>query len=288
MRIERTQRGAQALTAALLGLMLALPCFAEATDESASPLRARNAELTGREIYARVLENRFRTYAQRTRLRSGDRAGNEQTSEFELWYANYRLSDDDPPTRDGVRSRSMVRYTAPFDLRHSAYLVVHNDGRPNDQFIYRPSQRRVSRVSLRSESVFGTDFSFEDILPRELDDARYERLADIEHQGVPCFRISAVPSEDADSEYSRFEIIIDMERAVPLQTLYWDDRGVPVKRLEVERAAFERIEGVWVAMRGRMTHLIHQSFTTHEVLEVTPNLSLERSDFDLRRLASSH
>lgn len=240
-------------------------------------------DLTGEDIYSLVLENRFETFTQRTSLISGDRAGNEQKTTVRLTFQDFRDEFDRP--RDGVTlSKSIVYYEHPFDLRHSGYLVINNLDRPNDQFVYRSSTRKVLRVNLRGEPVFGTDFSFEDILPRELDDASYVRKPDTELEGVPVFVIEATPSKEADSEYSRFIVYVEKARCVPLLTRYWDDREVRIKELDVEREAIEEVAGVWVPRRSTMRHLKLGSFTRLVVEEIQPNPKLTRTTFELRRL----
>jgi hypothetical protein len=239
------------------------------------------AELTGEDIYARVLENRFDSYIQLSSLISGDRAGNDQETRMRMWFKSYRNGDKPEPY---TLSKTLVKYTHPFDVRHSGYLIINKDQLPNDQFVYLNTNRRVRRVNLRGEAVFGTDFSFEDVIPKELGDADYARMPDGTVDGVPCFVIQAVPKPYRRSEYSKLEIHIEKERAVPLRTYYWDERGLQVKRLAVERESIERIADIWVPRRMTMEHLQLESFTTLKVVEIEPNVAMERSMFDLRRL----
>jgi len=156
----------------------------------------------------------------------------------------------------------------------------------NDQFVYLSSQRRVKRVSLRGEAVFGTDFSFEDILPRQIEDATYERLADESALDTDCFVVEATPKEHARSEYSRLRIYVDKQRSVPLLTRYWDDRKVEVKELRADTSAIEQIDGVWVPKRLTMRHLKLESYTTLQLDEIEANPKLTKTTFELRRLES--
>jgi len=249
---------------------------------AAAPQPAAEARLTGRDIYERVLANRFQSFVQDSVLRSGDRAGREQVTKLRMEWQDFR--DEDAKPRKGVLSKTLVRYTHPFEIRHSGYLIVHNDDRPNDQFVYFPSRRRVVRVNLRSEAVFGTDFSFEDILPRELRDASYRRLEDGEFEGIATFTVEAIPTDLADSEYSRFEILVDRERFLTLHTRYWDSAGVEVKQMRVDPGSVVRLEDVWIAKRMTMSSLRLESSTTLEVAELEPNPELPRDTFTLRRL----
>ena len=141
-------------------------------------------------------------------------------------------------------------------------------------------------MNLRGEPVFGSDFSFEDILPHRIDDADYTRLADDRAQEADCFVVTAVPKAHVLSEYSRVHFYVDKQRFVPLLTRYWDDRKVEVKVLSADPSEIERIDGVWVTRRVTMRHLKYGSFTTLELRSIEANPALTDTTFELRRLES--
>ena len=161
---------------------------------SSDPLAA----LTGRDIYQRVLDNSFDSFIQESSLVSGDRGGNTQESRFKMWFQDLRDPEAEQP-QGTIIARTLVQYTHPFDIRYSGYLILSRLDAVNDQFVYLSSQRRVKRVNLRGEAVFGTDFSFEDILPRHIEDAEYTRLSDEPASGSDCFVIEAVPKGHSQS-----------------------------------------------------------------------------------------
>jgi outer membrane lipoprotein-sorting protein len=277
---------------ALLVLALILSGSAGADDlgSKAPPMKGKKeakdpASLTGRDIYLRVLDNSFESFIQESVLTSGDRGGNSQESRFKMWFEDLR--EEGLEKAEGkIVARSMVQYTHPFDIRYSGYLILSRHNAINDQFVYLSSQRRVKRVNLRGEPVFGTDFSFEDILPREIDDADYTRLTDEEAAGLDCFVVEAIPRTHARSEYSRMRVYIDKQRYVPILTRYWDDRKVEVKDLRTEPSRIELIDGVWVPKEMTMRHLKLDSFTTLELDQIEPNPKLAKTTFELRRLES--
>ncbi|MBW2272499.1 MAG: outer membrane lipoprotein-sorting protein [Deltaproteobacteria bacterium] len=240
-------------------------------------------KLTGSEIYERVLDNRFDTYIQETTLTSADRGGNAQTTRLKMWFESLRDADRKP--LDGITlSKTLVRYLAPFDLRHSGYLVINKLDFPNDQFVYLNSQRLVRRVNLRGETVFGTDFSFEDVIPHELEDSTYSRLPDEQIEGRPVFVIEAVPKPIAKSEYSKIRAYVEKDRSLVLRARYWDEREIIIKEMTAHLGAIELIQRVWVPRRITMRHLKLDSYTTLNVDEIDPNIELTRTHFDLRRL----
>jgi hypothetical protein len=277
------------LPVALLLLPLA-PATAGAAAESPPSTRAPAAEdalspqsaLSGRDIYQCVLDNRFRSYVQTSALLSGDRGGSTQESRLRMTWQSFRDEEDQPT--EGVFSKTVVRYSDPFDLRNSGYLIINNEARPNDQFVYLSKTRRIRRVNLRREAVFGTDFTFEDIVPREIEDGDYRRMPDAIVDGVSTYVVEVVPREHAESDYSKFVIHVDKTNCVPLLTRYWDRREIEVKELTAPAAQVRELDGVWWPMELTMRNLQLDTFTTLRVEDMEPNPELPRKIFDLRRL----
>ena len=267
-----------------IGLGLTLALAWGANGEAGAEAAAREGELSGRDLYARVLENRFRSFSQRASLSSGDRSGRVQETRVKLRFMDFR--DVEAQAERGVLSKTLIQYTHPFDLRHAGYLVIQNEGRANDQFIYRPTQRRTARINLRGEAIFGTDFSFEDIIPGELEDATYERLADETLRGGPVHVVEAAPAPALESEYSKFRFYIDPDHFVPLRTRYWDTSGVEIKTLDVERDDIRSFGDVSVPMKLTMRHLLLESHTTLRIDELDPDAKFPASAFEVRRLES--
>lgn len=239
---------------------------------------------SAREIYDRLLANRFDAFEQHTRLASGDRAGNEQESRMTVLWKSFRDEHGEP--RKGALSKTRIIYTHPFDLRFSGYLVINNRDRTDDQFVYLATRRRVRRVNLRGEPVLGSDFSFEDVIPREAEDAEYRRLADERVDGRDCYVVEVTPKDGTASEYSRFRSWIDRERWVALQTQYWDTVGVQVKDLRAPAAEVKQVDGVWVPMRTEMRSLQTGGYTVLQIDSITGDLPVDDAEFDPRRLES--
>ena len=265
-----------------LGLVLA--GGGASAEVSAKRVAKADAELSGRDVYECVVGNRFRSYVQEARLISGDRGAAVQESRLSMTWSSFR--DDQQRAVNGVLSKTLVRYTDPFDLRFSGYLVVNNDERPNDQFVYLNARRKVRRVNLREEAVFGTDFTFEDIVPNEVEDGDYKRLPDEDLEGRRLYVVEVIPKESENSEYSKYVIHVDKSSCVPLLNRYWDTKGVEVKQLEVIAAKIKTIDGVHWPMELTMKNLQLESFTTMLVENLDANPKLDRRSFDLRRLES--
>jgi outer membrane lipoprotein-sorting protein len=262
----------------LLGLLALAPTASAAEDTHAGD------GLTARQIYDKVLTNRFERFRQEIRLISGDRAENAQESRMTVLWKSFR--DENGQPRKGVLSKTMVRYTHPFDLRFSGYLVINNADRLDDQFVYLASRRRTRRVNLRGEPVLGSDFSFEDVIPHELEDADYKRLADAAHDGRPCFVIEIYPKPEANSEYAKLESWIDRERFVVLRTQYWNKDDVLIKELDAPAAEVKEFGGIWIPMHSEMRNLVSESWSKLYIDKLEANPDVPDTDFDPRKLES--
>ena len=284
---------AAAIAAAIAGLAVASPA---AASETAAPEVADRppagspepenpeAELTAREIYRRVLRNRFDSAVQELDIVSSDRAGNQQGLRMQQLWKRYLKGSK--PHGKGVLARTIVRYLDPPDLRKTGYLVINKRDQPSDQFIYLASQRRVRRINLRNQTVVGTDLAVEDLVPRELDDADYQRAPDAEVGGTPCFVIEATPRPEIESVYSKFQAYVEKQHNVPIRVRYWDLKGVEIKELRSPIESIREIEGVFVPLEATVRHLLDETQTSVSVDVLVPNADLPDRYFTERQLQS--
>ena len=262
----------------------ATPDVAARPPDGAPAPESPETELTAREIYRRVLRNRFDSAVQELELVSYDRAGNQQGLRMrQLWK---RYLEGSKSRGKGVLARTIVRYLDPPDLRKTGYLVINKQDAPSDQFIYLESQRRVRRINLRNQTVVGTDLAVEDLVPRELDDADYQRAPDAEVDGTPCFVVEATPRPEIESVYSKFQAYVEKQHYVPIRVRYWDLKGIEIKELRAPVESIREIEGVFVPIQAVVRHLLDETQTSVAVDLLVPNAELPDHYFTERQLQS--
>src|SRR5262245_21541193 len=88
-------------------------------------------------------------------------------------------------------SKSVLRFSAPPEVKGVALLVVNHPDRSSDQWMWTPAVGRERRIALqdRSQRFFGTDFSFEDLEERDTDQFDYRALEDETFDGANCWKI---------------------------------------------------------------------------------------------------
>jgi hypothetical protein len=183
----------------------------------------------------------------------------------------------------------LLEFTHPFDMRHTTYLMFAYDQRASQQWVYRPSARRVSRVRLNSVSIMGTDFDYSDFGFKTIDDAEYRRLPDTVIDGVPAYVVEAWPKSHVDTQYSRSVIYMEQDRYVLLRSRAWDKAGVAIRELVTVPASIRQFDGVWIATEATMTDLLEGTSSTLYIEKIEANTPLADKRFALTRLdASGH
>lgn len=113
-------------------------------------------------------------------------------------------------------------------------------------YVYTPDTGRARRVvgSGASNSVLGTDFTFEDALHLEhVLHAEHSRLLpDTQREGHALLTVETVPDAD-DSAYGRIVSEIDRVTCVPLVTRFHAPNGTLAKTLLIDRAQIRDIAG---------------------------------------------
>ena len=95
-------------------------------------------------------------------------------------------------------SRMVLRFTVPAEVKGVALLVVNHPDRASDQWMWTPAIERDRRIALqdRSTRFFGTDFSFEDLEERDVEQFEYSSLGDDAVDGAACWKIRIGPEAD--------------------------------------------------------------------------------------------
>src|SRR5713101_1610327 len=106
-------------------------------------------------------------------------------------------------------SKSILHFTAPPEVKGVALLIVNHTDRASDQWMWTPAIERDRRIALqdRSTRFFGTDFSFEDLEERDVNQYDYALLGE-DMVGEPCWKIQSTPKQSKSSQYAKSVIWI--------------------------------------------------------------------------------
>ncbi|HKY19634.1 MAG TPA: outer membrane lipoprotein-sorting protein [Vicinamibacterales bacterium] len=180
-------------------------------------------------------------------------------------------------------SKAVLRFLAPAEVKGVALLIVNHPDRASDQWMWTPALQRERRIALqdRSTRFFGTDFSFEDLEERDVDQYDYRLLGEQPIDGAACWRIESVPSKRKTSQYTRSEVWIRKDNYAFAQIESYVKAEL-VRRLTYSH--FAQLQGIWTARRLEMSDLRRKSRTILTLEKLEYNVPLRDEDFTLQSL----
>ncbi len=181
------------------------------------------------------------------------------------------------------QSKSVIRFTAPSEVKGVALLIVNRPDRASDQWMWTPALERDRRIALqdRSTRFFGTDFSFEDLEEREAAQYEHELLGEESINGAGTWKIQAIPKPSRSSQYTKSIVWISKDNYVTVRIdSYVKDRVV--RRLEL--SDLRAVGGIWTAHDTVMTDLTRNTRTRLRLDKIEYNLPFKEDDFTLQAL----
>src|SRR5499433_2242107 len=143
-------------------------------------------------------------------------------------------------------SKSVLRFTAPAEVKGVALLVINHTDRASDQWMWTPAINRERRIALqdRSTRFFGTDFSFEDLEERDVDQFAYALAGDDAIDGAACWKIQSTPRESKSSQYTR-SIVWVRKDTYAFARIENYSKDQLVRRLAY--SDIQNVQGIWTA-----------------------------------------
>jgi hypothetical protein len=185
----------------------------------------------------------------------------------------------------GEDSKSIVFFRSPADVRGTGFLQYEYDdsSRENDRWLYLPALKKVRRItgSSKSEYFMGTDFTYDDMGDRSVDEDNHKLLHEEEKNGHKCWVVESRP-KDKDYMYSKMIKWIRQDALISVGVEYYDKQGNLLKILTV--TDIREQDGFWTAFKMKMDNIQEKHKTLLETKEIHYNLGLQDSLFRVSTL----
>ena len=174
-------------------------------------------------------------------------------------------------------SKSILRFTAPADVKGVGLLIVNHPDRASDQWMWRPNIGRDQRIALqdRSTRFFGTDFSFEDLEERDVDQYDFKLLAD---DGA-AWKIESRPRKKSQYTYSHLWVNKDNYTFVKVEA--FDSKGM-IRVIDYKD--YKQTSGIWTAHTTEVFDIRRNSRTILRYGKLEYNLPFKEDGFTLQAL----
>ncbi|GIW42934.1 MAG: membrane protein [Candidatus Binatia bacterium] len=224
-------------------------------------------------------ERKWRDRTQELKLRIIDRRGGERTRELVIKTKKY----------DNDRTRSIVFFSAPEDVRGVGMLQWADPKGKDEQWLYLPELGKVRQISgaAKRESFVGTDFSYEDlaVITQILDwdeaEAKADFLRDEAIDGFPCYVLEFTPT-GKDISYAKVRAWVDAKDLVVRKYEMVEKNGQLAKVLLLQD--FRSIGRIPTAFHMEMRNESGGSRTVVDFTRVAYDAGLADDEFTQRAL----
>ncbi len=185
--------------------------------------------------------------------------------------------------------RTLLHFTLPNDIRGTGFLVWEHPDADDERFLYLPALGRVRRIagSEAQESFVGSDFTYEDIGGRELEDYTYTLLREDEVWTAPdgsrhpVWRLES-KSRKADARFPRVVSLIRKDLDIAVRAEIFNRRNELQKTFEARKV--ERVDGYWTVTSMTMSDALEGTRTDLIVDKAEYDVGLKPEDFSRVRL----
>lgn len=186
----------------------------------------------------------------------------------------------------GKDKKTIMFFTYPGDVKGTGFLTWDYDkiGKEDDKWLYLPSlkkNRRISGNSAKKDYFMGTDFTYDDMGSRNVDEDTHELLGEEMVNGHKCWKIKS-SSKDKRDIYSKKISWIRQDCLIAEKVDYYDRMGKLHRQLVFSK--INKIEGFWIAQQLLMTNVQTKHKTLLEIKDPHFNIDLQEHKFTVNSL----
>ncbi|MCK5533741.1 outer membrane lipoprotein-sorting protein [bacterium] len=178
----------------------------------------------------------------------------------------------------------LLKFTYPKDISGTSFLVWEHKGEDNERFLYLPALGRIRRIATnqKDENFAGTDFSYEDISGRKLEDYTYRLKEElVVYKEQECYLLISYP-KDTDSKYPKVLSWVRKDNFVTLKADYYNNSGDIEKTYKCLK--LKQIDKIWTALELLMENHKTGHKTLIKVEKVKYNQGLSAKRFEKKEL----
>lgn len=181
--------------------------------------------------------------------------------------------------------KSIMFFQSPADVKNTSFMSwSYDDGnKSDDQWIYLPALKKTKRISSDSKSDYfmGSDFTYDDLGDRKIDDDTHTLLREETNDGVAYYVVESI-TKDEDYMYSKTITWIRKDNFIGLKKEFYDEDEELLKILYIRK--FEELSGFLIITNSEM-HNVQKDHKTKMVLsDINVNTGILDSKFTERMM----
>lgn len=126
----------------------------------------------------------------------------------------------------GGEQKFFIYFHKPADVKDMTFMVYKYPGRDADRWLFVPAINMVKRIAAQDKhsSFVGSDFSYEDVSGRKVEDDNHSMVKEEKFGGKDCYVIKSVPKA-GDMDYAYKISWVAKDGFLPLKEEYYDTRN---------------------------------------------------------------
>ncbi|GHV06051.1 hypothetical protein AGMMS50229_10170 [Campylobacterota bacterium] len=153
-------------------------------------------------------------------------------------------------------TKKAIIFLEPSDVKNTGFLIFDHKSEDDEQWLYLPNLQKTKRIasSDQSGSFMGSDFSYNDLNDRNIDDYNYKLVGDREVNGFAVWLIEATPKNERvreNSGYTRSLLAVRKDNFFVIRAINYETKKNRVKFLDIPTV--ERIDSIWQPLEMQMT-----------------------------------
>jgi outer membrane lipoprotein-sorting protein len=220
--------------------------------------------------------------------------GDDQVGDLEMVLTNKRGEERIRKVmayrKDYGKDQKMVMFfKEPADVKDTGFLSWSYDdqSKDDDQWLYLPALKKVRRISAgdKKDYFMGTDFTYDDMGKRRVEDYTYKMIGTETIEGIECYHVEMTPkNEDVIKKngYGKGEMWVRPDIWMALKMKFYDKKLNFLKELIL--SDIEQINGIWTAKTMAMTNDQEKHKTVFKFSNIKYNSGIDDDTFSERRL----
>ncbi len=234
--------------------------------------------LTAEEVVKKSQEAFFyqgKDFKSRVMMKLISKGGQERVRELTMLRKNYGVS--------GGEQKYFMYFFQPADVKDMTFMVYKYPAKDDDRWLFVPAINMVRRIAAqdKSSSFVGSDFTYEDVSGRDVEDDTHEIMKEEKLGANDCFVIKSTPKK-ADVDYSYKLSWIDKGNFLPLKDEYYDKKGELYRVFTADE--IKDVKGFPTVTKRIMKNLLSGHRTETTFTKADYNIGIEDNLFSERFL----
>ena len=186
----------------------------------------------------------------------------------------------------GVDTKTIMFFQYPNDVKGTGFLTVNYDdvNKEDDKWLYLPALKKTRRISGKSSNTdyfMGSDFTYDDIGKRNVDEDTHKLLREESADGFDYYVVESTPKKDGEI-FSKKLVWIRRDCDVVAKVEFYDKLGKLHRQMV--SSDIKKVDGFWTVGKMEMKNV--QTGHSTELLFLDPkyNIQLDSKIFTVNKL----